>query len=170
MTTWVVLLRGVNVGGHRRVPMADLRAGLAAAGLGEVRTYVQSGNAVFTGGPEDEAAVAALVRSVVADTCGVDTDVVVRTGAELAALEARLPWPERAASPTQLHVLFLDAVPERVVPSRVGDDEEVRADGREVWIWYGGGAGRSKLAVELPGVVATARNWRTVQALTALAG
>lgn len=168
MSRWVALLRGVNVGGHRRVPMADLRAGLTAAGLDDVRTHLQSGNAVFSGGPDDEAAVAALVRAVVLDTCGVHTDVVVRDGAQLAGVVARLPWPDRSADPALLHVLFLSAVPERVVVARAGEGEEVRADGREVFVWYGQGQGRSRLSVETPGSVATARNWRTVLALAEL--
>ena len=164
----MALLRGVNVGGHRRVPMADLRAGLTGAGLTDVATYLQSGNAVFSGGPALEADVAALVRSVVLSSCGVDAEVVLRSGAELADVVARLPWPERAAEPTLLHVLLLSAEPERVEVSRVGPDELVLADGREVWLWYGAGAGRSRLQVAAPGVVSTARNWRTVQALAAL--
>jgi uncharacterized protein (DUF1697 family) len=168
MTRWVALLRGVNVGGHRRVPMADLRAGLTGAGLVDVATYLQSGNAVFSGGPDDEADLAALVQSVVLSSCGVDAEVVVRTGGELADVVARVPWPARVSEPTMLQVLFLSAVPAAVRIAHVGDDEQVQADGREVWLWYGAGAGRSKLRVDAPGVVATARNWRTVTALAEL--
>lgn len=169
MSRRVVLLRGVNVGGHRRVPMADLRAGLSAAGLTDVRTHLASGNAVVSGGPVDDADLAALVRDVVQTTYGVDTDAVVRTADELADLVARLPWPERAASePAWLHVLLLSAEPGDVAVSRCGEDEQVRPDGREVWVWYGAGAGRSRLQVDVPGVVATARNWRTVTALAEL--
>lgn len=168
-TSWVALLRGVNVGGHRRVPMAALREALGAAGLGDVRTHLQSGNAVFRGGPDDEAEVAALVRAAVHSACGVDADVVVRTGAALGDVVARLPWPARAAEPALLHVLFLSTVPTGLRVAGVADAEEVRPDGREVWLWYGSGAGRSRLRVDAPGVVATARNWRTVQALAAMA-
>jgi len=165
MTQWVALLRGVNVGGHRRVPMADLRAGLAGAGLAGVRTYLQSGNVLFSGGPDDEGAAARLVGSVVADTCGVDTDVVVRTAAQLADVVARNPWPQRTSAPTLLHVLFLSAVPGEVRASRVGELEEVVPDGREVWVFYGAGAGQSRLRFDVPGVVGTARNWTTVTTL-----
>lgn len=168
MSRWVALLRGVNVGGHRRVSMADLRAGLAGAGLTGVRTYLQSGNALFEDGPDDQTAVAALVREVVATSCGVDTEVVVRTAAELADVVRRVPWQARAAEPTLLHVLLLSQLPEGVEARRAGPDEEVLADGREVWVWYGAGAGRSRLVVDAPGAVATARSWRTVQALDAL--
>lgn len=168
MTRWVALLRGVNVGGHRRVPMADLRRGLADAGLDDVQTYLQSGNAVFSGASDDEDEVAAMVCTVVAKTCDVDCEVVMRTGAELAGVLARNPWPDRASSPKLLNVLFLSAAAEARA-SRIGAQEEVAADGREVWVWYGDGAGRSKLKLELPGVVVTARNWTTVTALADLA-
>jgi uncharacterized protein (DUF1697 family) len=168
VTRWVALLRGVNVGGHRRVPMADLRAGLEGAGFTDVRTYLQSGNAVVSGGPSGAAEVAGLVRSAVLSSCGVEADVVVRSAPEMADLVARLPWPDRAAAPTLLHVLLLSGEPAEVRTSRVGDDEQVLLDGREVWIWYGAGAGRSRLQVDTAGVVATARNWRTVTALAGL--
>lgn len=113
----MALLRGVNVGGHRRVPMANLRTGLTDAGLTDVATYLQSGNAVFSGGPDEEQVVVALVRSVVQDACG------------------------------------------------------VRRRGRraERCLWHGQGSGRSRLQVDAPGAVATARNWRTVMALARLA-
>ncbi|HVM28225.1 MAG TPA: DUF1697 domain-containing protein, partial [Mycobacteriales bacterium] len=84
MTRWVALLRGVNVGGHRRVPMADLRRTLTACGAADVRTHLQSGNAVLTL-PGDRDAVTALVRTAV-EELGVGCDVVARTGAELAGL------------------------------------------------------------------------------------
>lgn len=168
MTRWVALLRGVNVGGHRRVPMSDLRQGLTAAGLTGVRTYLQSGNAVFDSPLREADQVAALVREVVAQACGVDAEVVVRTHAELADVVARNPWPDRAATPKQLHVLFLSAPAADVRAVRVGPSEQVAVDGREAWVWYGDGAGRSKLQVQAPEVVVTARNWSTVTALAQL--
>jgi uncharacterized protein (DUF1697 family) len=168
VTRWVALLRGVNVGGHRRVPMADLRQGLAGAGLSGVRTYLQSGNAVFRSDSSDAGEVAALVREVVAQACGVDADVVVRTHAELADVVARNPWPELASTPKQLHVLFLSQRSDDVHITRVGTGEQVAVDGREVWVWYGGGAGRSRLQVQVPDAVVTARNFSTVTALALL--
>ncbi len=169
MTRWAALLRGVNVGGHRRVPMADLRAGLIAAGLQDVSTYLQSGNAVFESDLTGPGEVAALVRTVVAQCSGVDCDVVVRTAAELAAIIGRNPWPDRTASPSLLHVLLLSA-PGEVGVRRVGEREQVHLADREVWVFYGDGAGRTRLQVEVPGVVVTARNWSTVTALASLTG
>jgi uncharacterized protein (DUF1697 family) len=167
-TTWVVLLRGVNVGGHRRVPMAPLRAALEAAGARDVATYLQSGNAVLTV-DGDEASVTALARAAV-QTLGVECDVVVRTGIELAEVVARNPWPDRSeGAPHLLHVGFLPT-PGQVTAARVRPEEEVRGDGREVWVWYGGGAGRSKLSLDVGDRVLTMRNWRTVTALAGMAG
>lgn len=167
MTRYVALLRGVNVGGHRKVPMAALRSALTDAGAADVRTYLQSGNAVLDS-PLPPGGVADLVRSAVRASSGVDTDVVVRTQAEMAGVVTRNPWPERTASPALLHVLFLSAEPTSVRVDRVGEQEQVQPDGREVWVWYGDGSGRSKLRIEAPGVVVTARNWTTVTALAGL--
>lgn len=166
MTRWVALLRGVNVGGHRRLPMAAWRAALQERGATRVRTYLQSGNAVFDaeGSP---AAVLELVRASVGH-CGVEADVVLRSGAELADVLSRNPWPARRSEPTKLHVGFLSG-PGSGTARLVGEDEEVRFDGQEVWLWFGSGAGRSRLVVDVGDRVLTARNWRSVTALAELA-
>lgn len=166
MTCWVALLRGVNVGGHRRLGMAAWRQALQQRGADGVRTYLQSGNAVLRA-DGDRSHVGDVVRASVRD-CGVDADVVLRTGEELCAVVARNPWPERAADGTQLHVGFLSAPGEGSV-RRMSDEEEVRFDGEEVWIWYGAGAGRSRLVLDVGDRVLTARNWRSVTALAQLA-
>ena len=167
MTRWVALLRGVNVGSARRVSMPDLRARLADRDAQDVATYVQSGNVVLSApGPAD--AVARLVREAVADL-GVDCDVVVRSGGELADVVARNPWPERTDEPTKLNVGFLDCEgPGKV--RKAAEAEEVRFDGREVYLWYGAGQGRSKLVLDVGGRVLTVRNWRTVLALVEMTG
>jgi len=162
VTRWVALLRGVNVGSARRVSMPDLRARLAERGARDVGTYVQSGNVVLSSdGPADD--VGRLVGEAVADL-GVDCDVVVRSGADLADVVARNPWPDRVDEPTKLNVGFLDG---RAAGEarRLGAEEEVRFDGREVWLWYGAGQGRSRLVLDVGDRVLTVRNWRTVLAL-----
>jgi uncharacterized protein (DUF1697 family) len=168
VTAWVALLRGVNVGGHRRVPMSALRERLEQRGARGVRTYLQSGNAVLTLPDAGADGVEALVRDAVGDL-GVTCDVVVRSRDELADLARRVPWPDRVAEPALLHVGFLSA-PAEGAARRVGPEEEVRFDGREVWVWYGAGAGRSKLTLDVDDRVLTMRNWRTVTALAELAG
>ena len=168
MTTYVALLRGVNVGGHRRVPMPALRALLGSLGLTGVQTYLQSGNAVF-GSDDGAEALAARIAAAIRDELDVDTTVMVRSGAELAQVVADNPWPDRAASPKQLHVLFLTAAPqEQPDVSRFAPEEAV-VRGRVAYVWYAHGAGRSRLVLPLPGIEATARNWTTVTALAELA-
>jgi uncharacterized protein (DUF1697 family) len=168
VTPWVALLRGVNVGGHRRVPMAALREALGRAGAADVRTHLQSGNVVLDAPGAAASDVEALVRAAVAEL-GVACDVVVRTGEQVAALVRRNPWPERVATdPALLNVGFLSD-PGPGSAAHVGPDEEVRFDGAEVWLWYGSGQGRSKLTLDVGGRVLTVRNWRTVTALVELA-
>jgi uncharacterized protein (DUF1697 family) len=168
VTAWVALLRGVNVGGHRRVPMAALRDALERGGAGDVRTHLQSGNVVLAAPDAAAAEVEARVQAAVAEL-GVTCDVVVRTGEQLADLVRRNPWPERAASdPTFLNVGFLSGDGPGTA-AHVGPDEEVRFDGAEVWLWYGSGQGRSKLTLDVGGRVLTVRNWPTVTALVELA-
>ncbi|MFP5219885.1 MAG: DUF1697 domain-containing protein [Actinomycetes bacterium] len=162
MTRWVALLRGVNVGSARRVSMPDLRARLAERGADDVATYVQSGNVVLSSAGEADS-VGRLVRDAVADL-GVGCDVVVRSGAEMADVVGRNPWPDRVGEPTKLNVGFLDG-PTAGEARRVADEEEVRFDGRELWLWYGAGQGRSKLVLDVGQRVLTVRNWRTVLAL-----
>lgn len=160
----VALLRAVNLGPGSRVSMPALRGELAARGATGVRTHVNSGNVVLRcdGNP------AALVAAAVAEQ-GVQCDVVVRSAAELSDVVARNPWPDRTGEPTKLTVGFLSA-PGAGVVKRAAEHEEVRFDGAEVWLWYGEGQGRSKLAVDVGARVVTVRNWRTVTALAALAG
>ena len=162
----MVLLRGVNVGGHNRVPMADFRALLEAAGGSDVQTYVQSGNAVLavpgTAAELERATAAGLEREL-----GVTVPVMVRTAAELAAVVAGCPWPE--LDPTLLHVGFCAGAPD---VSGVDLDgfapERVAVGERALYLFHAEGVRRSRLARLPVGTAVTARNWRTVTALNAL--
>ena len=177
MTTYVALLRAINLVARNRVSMPDLRTALAEAGHAGVRTYVQSGNVVL----ESDAAAADLerdLRALVAERFGVDTPVVVRTAAELARVVERNPFAEIADDPKRHQVTFLSAPPaDDVVRDLLAADlapERVAVDGREIHAWHPQGIQRSPLANRLTdkrlGVTATARNWRTVLALHELAG
>ncbi|MEO6821191.1 MAG: DUF1697 domain-containing protein [Candidatus Nanopelagicales bacterium] len=176
-TTYVALLRGVNVGGNRKVPMARLRECLDALGFTDVRTYLQSGNAVFRAPTAPTGEVAAQIQEALAEEFGFDVPTVVLTGAELAQVAASNPYPEVESEPTKLVVSFLPApvsakvsagfdlsdLPER---GQVGD--------RVVYLHYPEGQGVSKLVPamlerRLGGIWGTARNWRTVTELLALA-
>jgi uncharacterized protein (DUF1697 family) len=175
--TYVALLRGINVGGRTKIAMSDLRKLFADLGAEDVTTYVQSGNVVFRSG----AAAGPLARSIeerIAAELGLRVTVVIRTGGELAKVVAGSPFADRGAEPTKLHVVFLADKPPtarvRALDATRGAPDEFRVVGREVYLHYPNGSGRSKITnawfeKEL-GVAGTARNWRTVTKLAELAG
>lgn len=176
MARYAALLRGVNVGGHRKLPMAELRALLATLGASKVATYLQSGNVVFDHGEADREALAALLERGIHQACGFEVPVILRTAKELARVVARNPFPEVAATPTLLHVSF-SAQP--LPPKALGPEDaarfapdQFRLDGAHVYLWYPNGAGRTKLTNDVierrTGQRATARNWNTVLALQEL--
>ena len=174
VTPHVILLRGVNVGGHNRLPMADLRTLLASLGLGGVVTYLQSSNAVgmSTGTPAE---LAAAVADGLASHLGLSVPVIVRSGTEWAATEAANPLIGFDDDPTRLHVTFLDGPPE---PDRVrtlaGEaaalaPERIEVVGSDAFLHTPGGFGSTAFTPAFLerrlGRVATTRNWRTVLAL-----
>ncbi|HEY1714461.1 MAG TPA: DUF1697 domain-containing protein [Solirubrobacteraceae bacterium] len=168
----VIMLRGINIGPSRRVPMADLRALFTSAGYDDVQSYVQSGNVVLesTAKPAElEGEAAALIS----DRFGFDVPVVVRTGRQLAAVVKRNPLGEVASEPKRYQVSFLSAKPPadvvRAMQEAAVGEERVAFHGREIYAWHPDGVARSKLWNALAGkglgVTATARNWTTVLAL-----
>lgn len=173
---FVALLRGINVGGHRRLPMAELRSALEVAGFGGVRTYIQSGNVVFDrpAVDTDEEGVAASIRTVIADSCGMAVPVLVRPLGEIERVVAAHPGVGGDVPDKWLHVFFLD----RAVDHAVGPDPEKFSpdrwvlQGREVFVTYPTGSGRSKLTIDVFersfDVTATARNLTTLAAIVAL--
>jgi uncharacterized protein (DUF1697 family) len=172
----IALLRGINIGSRQRVSMPELRALLEGLGYGDVRTLVQSGNVVFT----SRAAPATLERKLekeIAKNLGVDPKVVVRTRDELAAVIEANPFPDTANAPKNLHVTFLAGEPDadavgKLEAADFGDDR-LAFRGREIYIAYQDGMGRSELAKQLGraklGVTATDRNWNTVTKLLEMA-
>ncbi|MCB0000142.1 MAG: DUF1697 domain-containing protein [Anaerolineales bacterium] len=175
MATFIALLRGINVGGNRKILMADLRQMCAGLGLRGVATYVQSGNVVFESDDSDPVAVVARLEAAILAMTGFEVAVVVRTSADLRRILALEPYPN--GEPKFVHVLFLrEEAGETAVSTFTpppGNSDEYRIDGHEIYIHYLNGAGQSKLTGNYferkLGVVGTARNWRTVQALLALA-
>ena len=177
-TTYVALLRGVNVGGRNRLAMADLRAILESLGHAHVRTYIQSGNAIFTsdapGGAGAETALRA--RSVPGSpiVSGSRIDVIVRSRDDLAEALAAVPF--RAADPKRLLVAFLAETPSadarRALELIEAAPESARVIGRTAYLDLPDGVGRSVLAPQFERrlkVRATARNLDTVRTLLAMA-
>lgn len=176
MARIVALLRGINVGGHRRVPMADLRALVEKVGFADVASYIQSGNVVFTAGVGAGAAGLKL-EAAIEKKFGFPVDVVARTAAEWARYAAENPFlPASKKEPNRVMLVLSKAPPAAgavaALAARATMGEKVGAAGDAVWIHYPGGAGASKLAGALVdrllGSPSTARNWTTVLALQAL--
>jgi uncharacterized protein (DUF1697 family) len=177
-STWVALLRALNVGGRNRLAMRELVATFEAAGASAVATYIQSGNVIFRSGAREAAGVAAHVRAALSDRLGVDVPVVIRTSAQLRAVARANPFLGDGGDPAALHVLFLSGRPaasrvSALDPARSGPDRFAVA-GREVYLHCPDGIGRSKLTGDYfegrLATTATARNWRTVTALVEMAG
>jgi uncharacterized protein (DUF1697 family) len=172
----IVLLRGVNLAGRNRVAMPQLREALEESGFENVSTYVQSGNVVLSSTASAKGVVAEVER-LISERFGLDIKVVVRTGAQLAAVEKRNPLGKVAKNPKLYQVTFLDRSPEPAAVEKLSAaataGEEVVHEGLELYTWHPAGIGRSKLARLLSGkdlgASATARNWLTVTALLALA-
>lgn len=166
MTGYVALLRAVNVGGTGKLPMADLREMCVALGFDGVRTYIASGNVVFSTGLS-EAEVKKALEERLRAYAGKPVGVMVRTAREMADVLSANPFPDDPGNRTV--ALFLDAPPPAdtldTVRNRV--DERVGLGKREIYIAYGSGMGTSKLAIPA-GATGTARNMNTVAKLAEL--
>jgi uncharacterized protein (DUF1697 family) len=169
----VALLRGINVGGHRKVPMAALRAAYAAAGCSSVATYIQSGNVVLEHEETDPAALGPVLEEAVRQACAVDSRLVLRTASEWGAMVAANPFA--ALDPAFLNVTFLasDPDPARVegLESRDLGPDRLRVIDRHLYAWLPDGVLGARLSgAQMERLLGpgTARNWRTVLKITAL--
>ncbi|GAA3377036.1 DUF1697 domain-containing protein [Streptomyces sannanensis] len=182
-TTYAALLRGINVGGNKKVPMAELRALLEELGHQNVCTYLNSGNAVFTSESSDEDALAAELERAIEKHFGFPVPVMVRDGGCLKAVAEACPFPAAELQARQLHVTFFSQQPgpERFASLDTGTylPEEFRLGDRALYLYAPEGLGKSKLGEVLhrpsllKGIQATSRNWNTVTALvemTSVAG
>lgn len=170
---YVVLLRAVNVGG-RKVPMADFAAILSGLGFQSVRTYIQSGNAVFTSEREDVAAMEAEIEQAIERMLAVETVAFIRSPEELERIVAGNPFADDAP---RLYVSFLSGQPaatdlSRLHPAQFEPDAFAPGE-RVLYLIYPNGVHRSKLTNSLIerrlGLKSTARNWNTVNKLLDLA-
>lgn len=174
--TFILLLRGINVGG-RTVPMADLRAMLADLGAQEVRTYIQSGNAVFEAGQDRARAIADTLPKAIEEQFGFTPDIVVLDAQGLARLAAANPFPDCARDPKTLHLYLLTGTPDKDAKARLqalaAPTERFELAEGCLYICAPDGIARSKLVARVEralGVPATGRNWRTVTRLLDMAG
>lgn len=174
-TVFIVLFRGINVGGKKVAKMETLRAALAEAGFGSVATYIQSGNVVLTSDMK-AADVATAVEKLFADTFGFASRPTVRSADAWKEMIARNPFSEGAGDHKKLHAVLLDGAPapdatERLQEKATATERFAIADG-VLYLFTPDGFGTSKLAEALDRtlrVPLTARNWRTVTILMEMA-
>ncbi|MCX6433942.1 MAG: DUF1697 domain-containing protein [Actinobacteria bacterium] len=179
VSLFVVLLRGINVGGRNRLPMADLRSALTADGLDEVRTYIQSGNIVLGTPARSADVVGARVRAVIAREFGLDVPTIALSTSALAEIVADNPFPYETDH-RRLHAIVLPQAPDastltwlaerQAVATAEDSDDRVTVIDRTAYLHTPGGFGTSALAASLisgrsPLVDGTARNWATVTTL-----
>lgn len=175
MPTYIALLRGINVGKAKRVAMIDLREIFNDLGHTDVVTYINSGNVVFTAPPRNVGKLGAAVEKKIRERLGIDVKVVVLTREELARVIHKNPLHEAAEEPSRYYVVFLSGKPEAGAVAEIDPEKHphdvFRWGEREVYIWYRGG--ESKLGNDAwekrLGLVATSRNWNTVNKLLELA-
>ncbi|MBA2447231.1 MAG: DUF1697 domain-containing protein [Chloroflexi bacterium] len=177
MTTYVALLRGINVGGRTRVGMDDLRRLFLGLGHADAKSYLQSGNVIFRGPVEESSRLAGGIERRITRDLGVTVTVLLRTKDDLAHVVANNPFLSRETDFTKLHVTFLADAPDHQRVARLdtpsGEPDELSLVGREVYLHCPNGYGRTKLnnayIERRLGVAATTRNWKTVTTLCALA-
>jgi uncharacterized protein (DUF1697 family) len=178
MATFVALLRAVNVAGRNQVAMSDLRQLLTDLGFDQVKSLLQSGNLIFSANAGTGARLEAALEEESQKRLGLKTAFIVRTGKEMDAIIAANPFPAEAErDPSHLVVVFLKDAPKagayEALRAAIKGPEVVQVKGRQAYIVYPSGIGRSRLTAALIdaklGSTGTGRNWNTVLKLAALA-
>jgi uncharacterized protein (DUF1697 family) len=178
MAVMISMLRGVNVVGRNKIKMDALRTLYESMGLRDAQTYIQSGNVIFRTPERDAARLSKKIQNGIEKKFGFRPEVILRTTAELREVMARNPFAKRRGiEPGKLLVTFLVGDPDgeargKVLKIKVGP-EELRIVGRELFIYFPDGQGRSKLSwakiertLKMPG---TGRNWNSVTKLLEIA-
>ncbi len=171
---YVSILRGINVGGNRKVPMAELKAACQKADFQNVQTYIQSGNVIFNADKTEASVLENKFQKVISETFGFDVPVIVRTTDEWAKSIANNPfWKEKDADIDRLHLTCLKELPKQELLEKIKlfqflpDRYEII--GNDVFIFCAAGYGTSKLINPFfeskLKVQATTRNWKTVMKL-----
>ena len=176
MKTWIVLLRGVNVGGNSSLPMKELRGLLEALGHANVTTYIQSGNCVFQSRSTGSAKISEDIAGAIKKSFGFKPGVVTLSPKDLdAALEGN-PFPQGADEPKSVHVFFLCETVKKAdmasLEALCVGDEAIALTGNRLYTYTPAGFGRSKMVAKIGKFVPvemTARNLRTVGKIAELA-
>ena len=173
MKTWVLLLRGINVGGRNLLPMKELVAGLASLKMLNIRTYIQSGNVVFQYKGKLPKTLGQRIADSVEESHGFRPETLILSADQLDAAIAVNPFPKATGDPKSLHCFFLAAAvktpPAEQLNELASPTEEWRLIDQAFYLQAPDGIGRSKLAARAEktlGVSTTARNWKTVLKLS----
>ena len=178
MPVIISMLRGVNVGGHNKIKMDALRALYESLGLRDPQTYVQSGNVVFRTDKRDLTALARRIEDAIEKSFGFRPAVILRTAAEVRDALAKNPFAKRnGVEPSKLLVYFLPTDPGARIRDQVlklkTEPEELRLDGRELYIYFPNGMARPKMSWAVLErtltVRGTGRNWNSVTKLLEMA-
>jgi uncharacterized protein (DUF1697 family) len=177
MMGFIALLRGINVGGQKRIGMADLVHLCTSLGFDNVRTYLQSGNVLFESPDGDPGRLSAMISENIAAKFDFSVNVILRTSDEIRRIILANPFAKEGLDADKYHVTFLSDIPPEEFPkSRMkgkdGPDRYVII-GREVYLFCPNGYGRTKFSNTFfeknLGVFATTRNWKTVNTLAEMA-
>lgn len=175
MTTWIALFRGINVGGNNIIKMADLKGDLESLKLKNVRTYIQSGNVVFDSAAKTAKSLTKKIGLKIEEEHGFRPQLIVLGRDDFLATVNANPFPNAVADPKTLHFFFLSAPaadPDiESLESAKSPTEDYKLTGDVFYLYAPDGIGRSKLAASAEkhlGVATTARNYRTVEKLTAM--
>jgi uncharacterized protein (DUF1697 family) len=181
MTIYIALLRGINVGGHKSIAMADLRALCVELGLSDVQTVLQSGNLIFTApastGTDLEEKLETKLEKAADEHLGLSTTFIVRSAPDWLEITKNNPYPQHATNdPSHLVLALLKATPSKeaweALQSAIKGREIVHGAGHQAYIYYPDGIGNSRLTNALIEsklmTSATARNWNTVLKLAHL--
>lgn len=178
MPVAICFLRGINVGGHAIIKMEALRALFVSLKFEQPQTYVQSGNIVFKTSERDLDLLAARIKQAIERQFACSPAIILRSASELRAVVSANPFAKRTRiEPAKLHVFFLAARPAKKAAERLRQlavqPEELHLIGRELFIYFPNGVGKSKLpwarvdkALETQG---TGRNWNSVTKVLELA-
>jgi uncharacterized protein (DUF1697 family) len=175
MNRWIALFRGINVGGKNILPMETLRSYLKAIPLTNIKTYIQSGNVVFDSKLKSAAAIQKAIINKIKEEHSFCPELLLLSQNELQVIIAQNPYPKAIAKPQTLHLFFLESQPGKpdfkALDLAKSSTESYRLIDRVFYLHARDGVGRSKLAATAEkrlGVIATARNYRTVQKLMTL--
>lgn len=180
MAIYIALLRGINVGGHNKIKMAELRESLGAIGLARVQTYIQSGNVLFES-DEDEASLRDRIEQAIERSFGLSIKVIIRSSEELSRIAANCPFSDTeiddAEASSDGECLYVSMLLEEPQAERIeklkaiaANGDLFRFEGRDLYLLFRQSARNSKLANQADklGVPTTMRNWKTISKLIAL--